>query len=86
MEHRVLAILREGLDVEVAPELDVIDNGLLDSLTFVELVVRLETAFDMNMDVESIELDDFRTARAIVSYLARHHEIVDSPTTKAPGA
>jgi acyl carrier protein len=86
VEHRVLTILREGLDVEVDPELDVIDSGLLDSLTFVDLVVRLEIAFDTTIDVESIELDDFRSARSIVGYLARHHEIVDPPTAKTPGA
>jgi methoxymalonate biosynthesis acyl carrier protein len=86
VEHRVLAILQEGLDVEVGPELDVIDSGLLDSLTFVDLVVRLEIAFDTTIDVESVELDDFRSARAIVGYLARHHQIVDPPMTRTPEA
>lgn len=73
LEDQVLTILREGLEVEVEPEMDVIEAGLLDSLTFVDLIVRLEGVFDMTIDVESVELDDFRTARAIAGYLARHH-------------
>lgn len=75
LEGRVLTILREELGVEVGPEVDVIEDGLLDSLTFVDLMVRLEGTFDMTIDVESVELDDFRTARAIAGYLARDHGV-----------
>lgn len=76
LEDRVLAILREGLGVNVDPEMDVIEAGLLDSLTFVDLMVRLEGVFNMTIDVESVELDDFRTARAIAGYLVRDHGVV----------
>jgi methoxymalonate biosynthesis acyl carrier protein len=75
LEDQVLTILRDGLGVKVEPEMDVIEAGLLDSLTFVDLMVRLEGAFDMTIDVGSVELDDFRTARAIAGFLARHHGV-----------
>jgi methoxymalonate biosynthesis acyl carrier protein len=73
LEDQVLTVLREGLGVEVEPGMDVIEAGLLDSLTFVDLIVRLEGEFHMTIDVETVELDDFRSARAIAGYLTRHH-------------
>jgi acyl carrier protein len=56
--------------------MDVIEAAQLDSLTFVDLRVRLEGVFDMTISVESVELDDFRTARAIADYLVRHRGVV----------
>jgi acyl carrier protein len=75
VEGRVLGILRNGLDAEVALDLDVIQSGLLDSLNFVDLMVRLEEVFEVQIDVEDVELEDFRTARSIAQYLIRHHHV-----------
>lgn len=75
-EARVVEILRAGLDAEeVGPETDVLESGLLDSVTFVDLLVRLEEAFGVQVEVDEVELDDFRTARAIAHFLARRHGI-----------
>lgn len=73
LEGRVLDIMAEGLGVPVGPEVDVIQRGLMDSLNFVDLLVRLEEAFGVRIDVEDVELDDFRTARSIADYLSRRH-------------
>lgn len=75
-EPRVLEILRAGLEAEeVGPETDVLESGLLDSVTFVDLLVRLEEAFGVEVEVDEVELEDFRTARAIAAFLARRHEV-----------
>jgi len=75
VESRVLEILKRDLEVEVAPDTDVIQQGLLDSLNFVDLMVRLEAVFEVQIDVEQVELDDFRSARSITEYLSRRHQI-----------
>ena len=75
-EARVVAILQAGLEADaVGPETDVLESGLLDSVTFVDLLVRLEEAFGVEVEVDEVELDDFRTARAIARFLANRHGV-----------
>jgi acyl carrier protein len=75
VESRVLEILKRGLEVEVTADTDVIQQGLLDSLNFVDVMLRLEAVFSVQIDVEQVELDDFRSARSITEYLSRQHQI-----------
>lgn len=47
------------------PDLDLIENRLIDSLSFVEFVFTIESASGVSIDVENIDVDDFRTLAAI---------------------
>lgn len=71
VEARLLRLLSGELELEVEPETDLLESGVLDSLVFVELVVRLEEVFGVAIPVEELELDDFRSARSIARTLAR---------------
>lgn len=73
VEHRVLEVLRDGLEMSVDVDTDVIESGVLDSLRFVDLLVGLEEEFSIRIEVPEIEVDDFRSARAIADYLGRSH-------------
>lgn len=53
-----------NVDIESADQ-DVIDAGLLDSLGLIELLVALEQEFGVQLDLEELEIDDFRTPRRI---------------------
>jgi acyl carrier protein len=46
-------------------DLDLIENRLSDSLSFVEFVFAIESASGVSIDVEAIDIDDFRTLAAI---------------------
>lgn len=69
IEDRVLEILRHQMELDVEADTDVIETGLLDSLSFVTLLTRLETEFAIEIDVETLDLGDFRNPRAIGRYV-----------------
>lgn len=54
-------------DDEVIPE-----TGLLDSAAIMELVVWIETRFDVEIDQGDLTIENFGTVNAIVEYLAGH--------------
>ena len=64
----VITIFREELKIDVpAPDVDVIETGLLDSLGLVTLVVALEQRCNVQIPFEMLEVDDFRTVGSIAS-------------------
>jgi len=71
VESQVIEILGRNLEAKLSPEDDVIRSGLLDSLTFVDLMLRLQEVFGVQIDLDEVELDDFRTARSISGFLIR---------------
>ncbi len=48
---------------------DLIEEGLLDSLIFVDLIVHLETMFDVEIPVADLEFDQFRTVAGIAEFV-----------------
>ena len=54
-----------------APDLDLFETGLLDSLSFAQLLVALEKEFDIRFAVEDIDLDRFRTLPAVTDVVTR---------------
>jgi D-alanine--poly(phosphoribitol) ligase subunit 2 len=64
----VITIFREELKIDVpAPDVDVIETGLLDSLGLVTLVVALEQRCNVQIPFETLEVEDFRTVGSIAS-------------------
>lgn len=68
---RLARTFAERLDVEVpAPDTDLFETGILDSLRFVELLAVLEETFGVRVEVEELEIDDFRNLLRIADFLA----------------
>jgi len=51
---------------------DLIEEGLLDSLVFVDLIARLEEAFSFEIDLADPEIDAFRSVNDIAAYVQKH--------------
>jgi acyl carrier protein len=49
----------------IDPTEDLIENRLIDSLTFVEFVFVIERASGAVIDVDTIDIDDFRSLAAV---------------------
>lgn len=70
MEDKVLEIV---VDITGEPEiseerdLDLFENGLIDSLGIVSLIVRLEEAFDIVIAPSELEREDFNTVNKITA-------------------
>ncbi len=72
LARRVEEIFLTELQVEVPDrETDVIATGLVNSLAFVRLLSLLEQEFQLRIDVDELDLDDFRTVSSILDFLER---------------
>jgi D-alanine--poly(phosphoribitol) ligase subunit 2 len=71
-EAKLLEILGELTETDIHdPELDLIEEGILDSLMFVELVVRLEEEFGVSPSIDDMDIENFASASRIVAYIHR---------------
>jgi D-alanine--poly(phosphoribitol) ligase subunit 2 len=68
---RIAKLFTDRLHTDVpAPDTDLFETGILDSLRFVELLAALEEAFDVHIAVEDLEIDDFRNLSRIADFLS----------------
>jgi methoxymalonate biosynthesis acyl carrier protein len=64
--ERLGAIFLENLNIEAPPpETDLFENGIIDSLQLVELLLQLERRFGVRIAIDDIDLDNFRTLERI---------------------
>lgn len=64
-------ILVEQVHVEVpSPTTDLMKDGLLDSITLVELIVGIEKEFGIQVPLEEIEIDNFRSVGRIADFVS----------------
>ena len=73
LTEQISELLRTSVSIEVtSPDLDLIENGFLDSLTFVEILFTIEQRFGIEIGVGGFEIDDFRTVRKMADFVSRH--------------
>jgi acyl carrier protein len=69
---RIRGLFSEVLSIGVdSVDTDLIDTGLLDSLVLVELLLRLEEEFNIDVMVADLNIEDFRTVGSIAMFVAR---------------
>jgi len=72
-QARVQAIFRDRMEVEVpSSDTDLFESGLVDSLTFVELLVHLEEEFGRRISLDELELEDLRSIDRIARVMSRN--------------
>jgi len=60
--ERLHGLFLERFHIDVpAPDTDLLDTGMLDSLQLVELLLQIEQAFGLRIAIEAIELDELRS-------------------------
>jgi methoxymalonate biosynthesis acyl carrier protein len=70
IEQMIQLFLYE-LDVDVSdPDVDLIEEGLLDSLMLVELIVHLEDRYGIVVALDDLELDHFRSLRRVSQFIS----------------
>ena len=70
LQNSIMRILSEKIHVEVpSVETDLMESGLLDSLTLVELMASLEEKFGISISFDDIELDNFRSVDRIAEFV-----------------
>ena len=73
--EQILKIL-EGVrpDVDFAREKKLIDDGVLDSFDIISIVGELCEAFDVEIDAEELEPENFNSAEAMLELIERFRE------------
>ncbi|MEU2257053.1 acyl carrier protein [Nocardia xishanensis] len=56
---------------ELGPDDDYFGMGLVNSLRALEIVAYLERTFGFEIDIEDLDLDNFRTARRAAAFVTR---------------
>jgi methoxymalonate biosynthesis acyl carrier protein len=70
---QVTDFLRRAVSIDVeSPDLDLVENGLLDSLTFVEILLGIEQEFGVRIGLSGFDVDDFRTVRTMADFIERN--------------
>ena len=64
-----------GFDVDIIEYLDLIDDVGMDSLTFVSIVVEIETRFDILVPDEMLLMDNFRKVDDIVAHIINEKQL-----------
>jgi len=71
LARQISALFAEKLHRQVpSVDTDLIDTGLVDSLTFVEFLAQLEQEFGVQVSLEDLEIDRFRTIARIARFVA----------------
>jgi acyl carrier protein len=77
---QISALIGEKLLTEIgSPGQDLLDTGVLDSLTLVQLLMDLEAHFAVTIPLEELEIDDFRTLASIAHLVQRRMAAVPAP-------
>lgn len=72
---RIQALFEDALSIPAPePDLDIIDHGLLDSLALVTLLFEMEVEFGVQIPLDSLEIEDFRTINRIAGLVATEDE------------
>jgi D-alanine--poly(phosphoribitol) ligase subunit 2 len=72
LERRIRTLFLQALNIGIdSVDTDLIETGLLDSLILVELLLQLEEAFNIDIVVAELDVDDFRTVRSIGKFVTR---------------
>jgi acyl carrier protein len=65
--------MSDRLHIEVPDgDANLIDTGLIDSMSLVELFIALEEEFGINVADEDLDLNDFRTMNSVTRFTERH--------------
>jgi D-alanine--poly(phosphoribitol) ligase subunit 2 len=68
---RIGGLIRHALSVEVpAPDTDLIETGLIDSLALVSLIAEIEGEFGFELPLDDFDVDNFRTVDRIAEFVA----------------
>ena len=75
VRDRVAALFAEKLSIDPpGVDVDLVEEGFLDSLMFVELVFGLEKIFGVRVPLDRMEVSDLSSVRKIAAFVAARME------------
>lgn len=72
LHQQLTDLFTNRLNLEVpSVEADLVDTGVLDSLTLIDLLLSLEQEFGVEVSLEEVAIDNFRSIANITQYVWR---------------
>ncbi len=72
LEQQILQIFADVIFIEVTSnDLNLIEEGLLDSLVFVDLIMSLQERFQIELSIADLEFEQFQSVRHIANYMSQ---------------
>lgn len=76
--EQIIRLLADRVHIEApSVDTDLMDSGLLDSLTLVELMSSLEEEFGIAISFDEIELDNFRSVARITDFVRERSGVLE---------
>lgn len=71
LTQQTVELIQDVLQVDVpAPDTDLVDAGLIDSLALLTLITEVEREFAIQLPLDEFELSSFRSAEQIAAVVA----------------
>jgi methoxymalonate biosynthesis acyl carrier protein len=78
LQQRIQAIFNERLQVDIpAVDIDLFETGLIDSLVFIDLLLAVEEEFSMEIALDRVNLDDFRSITRIADFISLQNNPIE---------
>ena len=80
LHSQIGSLLLEKLNLGVpSVDTDLVETGVLDSLAFVALLSHIEQEFEIEISIDDLEIDNFRSIAKIVDFITQRRESSASP-------
>jgi len=74
---QIIKIFSEKLNLEApSVDTDLVEEGILDSLAFTELLVSLEQEFMVKVPMDSVDIDNFRSIAKIAEFVVGLNQLL----------
>lgn len=72
MKERIIEIIKSvNEDLVTDMDMDLLASGKLDSFDIISIITEIEDTFDVEVDMEQIKADNFRTANIMADFFER---------------
>ena len=71
LQEKLASLFASKLNLQVPDaDTDLLGSGMLDSLALVDLLVHLEQEFDVQISLDTLEIDSFRSIASIADFIS----------------
>ena len=85
LEQQILQIFADVIFIEIpATDLNLIEEGLLDSLVFVDLIMSLQERFQIELSIADLEFEQFQSVSHIAAYLLKQLDPAGAESSPIP--
>ena len=67
------SVAATGIEIEVTEDMSLVESGLLDSFSIVNLVQSLQESFDLDLDFADVTVENFDSVNALASFIDTKH-------------